>query len=125
MTAIVERISGKTAPTTEDELLVGITQALTLAGWRWTHARRSDQAVMMGDPGVPDIVAVHPVWGLILAWELKGPDGRPTGDQVAWLAALAPHADVDARIIYPADYDAALRLVLGFDTLESVRWPAR
>lgn len=118
MTATVERIAGTTTPTTEDEMLEGITQALTLAGWRWTHARRSDQAAMMGDAGVPDIVAVHPIWGLILAWELKGPGGRPTGDQVAWIAALAPHPSVDARIIYPADYDSALRVVLGFDRPE-------
>lgn len=115
MIVTVERIAGSTTPATEDELLIGITDALSLAGWRWTHARRSDAAVMMGDPGVPDIIAVHPTRPLILAWELKGPKGRPTGDQVAWIAALAPHETVDARVVYPADYDDALRVILGFD----------
>lgn len=115
MTATVERIAGRTTPATEDELLIGLTDALSLAGWRWTHSRRSDQAVMMGDPGVPDIIAVHPHRPVILAWELKGPRGQATGDQVAWLAALAPHPSVDARIVWPEDYDVALRVVLGVD----------
>lgn len=115
MTATVARISGRTTPESEAELLIGLTEAMTLAGWLWTHHRRSDLAVMMGTVGFPDIVAVHPSRGQILAWELKGPGGRPTGDQVAWIAALAPHPTVDARIVYPADYDAALRVVLGFD----------
>lgn len=115
MTATVERISGGAMPTTEDELLLGLCEALTLAGWRWTHVRRSDRAVIMGHFGVPDLIAVHPTRQLILAWELKGPRGVANGEQVAWLAAFAPHPTVDARIIYPRDYDAALRIVLGFD----------
>lgn len=111
----LQRIAGRTAPTTEDEMLAGLTDALTLAGWLWTHARRSDLALMMGSPGLPDIIAVHPTRRLILAWELKGPHGQPTGDQVAWIAALAPHPTVDARVIWPAQYDAALRVIFDFD----------
>ena len=99
---------------TEDELLTGVTEALTFAGWRWTHTRRSDVATIQGQPGVPDIIAVHPTRSLVLAWELKGDDGRPTGDQVAWIAALAaPDTRIDSRILYPIDYDRALALIVG------------
>ena len=43
----------------EDELLIGVTDALTLGGWLWTHVRRSDLAITQGSPGVPDLWAVH------------------------------------------------------------------
>lgn len=99
---------------TEEELLAGVTEALTLGGWRWSHPRRSDLALTMGDPGLPDIIAVHPTRRLVLAWELKGSGGRPTGDQVAWISAMAaPDVRVDSRILYPLDYDRALALIVG------------
>ena len=108
---------------TEDELLAGVTEALELSGWRWTHIINS-RGVTMGDPGLPDIIAVHPIRGTILAWELKGDGGRPSGDQVAWLSALYAanrRADdcsgmapiLDARLLYPGDYDRALAFILG------------
>lgn len=98
---------------TEDELLLGLTQALTSAGWRWTHIINS-HGVTQGWPGLPDIIAVHPSRGQVLAWELKGSGGKPTGDQVAWIAAMAnPKVKVDARILYPVDYDRALELITG------------
>ena len=104
----------------EDDLLAGITEALTLSGWRWHHLIRSD-GVTMGSAGLPDILAVHPSRGMALAWELKGTDGRPTGDQVAWIASFAAICGVDARIVWPADYDRALDYILGrspaFDTI--------
>jgi hypothetical protein len=86
---------------TEDELLQGITQALTLAGWRWTHIINS-RGVTMGDPGLPDIIAVHPNRpGRVLCWELKGQNsrgdnGRPTYDQV-WTRAPASMLDSSIR----------------------------
>lgn len=104
---------------TEDELQAGITEALTICGWRWMHIRRSD-GITMGAEGWPDIYAVHPgrPGAPILAWELKGDGGRPTGDQVAWIAAI--HASpaglagyIDARFLYPTDYDRAINLILG------------
>jgi hypothetical protein len=110
-------------PMTEDDLLAGVTEALTLSGWRWTHLLRSD-GVTMGSSGLPDMIAVHPTrglalaWelkgsGLALAWELKGTGGRPTGDQVAWIASFAAICGVDARILYPPDYDRALAYIVG------------
>lgn len=95
---------------TEAELLAGITEALELAGWRWTHIRRSD-GVTMGDSGLPDIIATHPHRDVVLAWELKGDRGTVTGDQAAWLANMRGR-QVDARLVRPSDYDEALQVIL-------------
>lgn len=97
---------------TEDELLEGVTDALTMGGWLWTHARRSDLALMQGSPGVPDLFAVHGELGRLLAMEIKGDHGQPTPDQSRWLVALA-RAHVDARLVYPDQYDALLVELVG------------
>ena len=97
---------------TEDDLLLGVTDALTIAGWTWTHARRSDQARLMGDPGVPDIIAVSEHRRTMLALELKTEKGQPTYGQVAWLRGLQAVRAVDARIVRPADYDALVSTIL-------------
>ncbi len=99
---------------TEDELLAGITDALTLAGWRWTHIRRSDR-ITQGFEGLPDIIAVHPERAIVLAWELKTDLGVISTDQWGWLVALRDVAGVDARVVRPSDYDAALLTVFGQD----------
>src|SRR5262252_4676813 len=58
---------------TEDELYTGITEALTIAGWRWYHVRRSDGVSEgTGARGLPDIIAVHPYRSHLIMWELKG-----------------------------------------------------
>lgn len=95
---------------TEDELLDGITEALTLAGWRWTHIRRSD-TITMGSSGLPDIIAAHVMRDDVLAWELKSAHGQLTPDQLGWLIVLG--SKVDARVIRPADYDKALEVIIG------------
>jgi hypothetical protein len=97
---------------TEAELLQGITEALTLAGWTWTHIRRSD-GVTMGDPGLPDIIATNSSRGLVLAWELKADRGQLTIDQWAWQRGFRAAVTVDARVIRPADYDRALDVIIG------------
>jgi hypothetical protein len=97
---------------TEDELLAGITEALELGGWVWTHIRRSD-GVTMGWSGLPDVIAAHDDLELVLAWELKSRSGRVSPDQLRWLFALGTAApNVDARIIRPADYDQALEVLI-------------
>lgn len=96
---------------TEDELLQGITEALTFGGWRWTHILRSD-GVTMGMSGLPDIIAAHAERTLVLAWELKNATNQATLDQWAWLKGLAVCAHVDARVVRPADYDHALEVIL-------------
>ena len=95
---------------TEDELLTGLTDALTLAGWTWTHIRRSD-GITMGNAGLPDIIAVkagHPM----LLWELKSQHGSITPDQMGWLLA-AQDVRVQTAIVRPDGYDAALAVILG------------
>lgn len=96
---------------TEDELLAGIVDALGLCGWRWMHIIRSD-GVTAGSSGWPDIVAVHPDRDVVLAWELKGERTPVTGDQAAWLVGLRDRR-VDARLVRPIDYDAALQVIAG------------
>lgn len=96
----------------EDELLIGITDALTIGGWRWTHARRSDLAVSMGHQGFPDVFAVHPTRMLAIGLELKTDRGRATPEQLDWLASLRM-AGIWTALIRPADYDRILELVLG------------
>ena len=98
-------------PVTEDQLLDGITDALMVGGWRWWHIRRSDRALTMGDPGFPDIIAVHPVRG-VLALELKTETGRYRAGQREWLAALDGKR-ISARTVRPADYQALVDEVVG------------
>lgn len=104
----------------EDELMAGITEALTLAGWVWYHVGRSDRVSRgTGAVGFPDIVAVHPWRNHLILWELKTETGRLTVGQWAWIGPLAVTATVigspmlDARVIRPADYDAALEYIVG------------
>lgn len=97
---------------TEDELLEGITQAMTLVGWRWTHIRRSD-TITMGMSGLPDIIAGDVTRKIVVAWELKSQTGVVSGDQWGWLNVLRVAPGVDARVIRPSDYDAALSVIIG------------
>ena len=93
---------------TEAELLQGITEAMTWAGWTWMHIRRSD-GITQGGEGFPDIIAAKP--GQVLAWELKSRVGILTAAKMEWQLALqAP--GVDVRVIRPVDYDYALDVVL-------------
>jgi hypothetical protein len=101
---------------TEDELLIAITEAATFLGWRWTHVRRSDLAIIQGHVGFPDIVLAKA--GRVLFLELKRQDGRATPDQVAWIDALTGGGDraltgaggwIDALVVRPDQLDAILR----------------
>jgi len=107
---------------TEDDLLTGLTEAMTLAGWRWTHVRRSDRALSMGARGVPDILAIPPIAGPVLAIETKANQGVLTDDQGAWLVRLL-QAGVTVAVVRPVDYDRALDLVLaGVSAREAWAW---
>jgi hypothetical protein len=103
-------------PMSEADLLTGICEALTLGGWVWTHIRRSD-GITVGNAGLPDIIAAHHGRTFMLAWELKADRGTVSVDQYRWLHALGPcHPTVDARVIRPQLYDAALRVLLYGET---------
>jgi hypothetical protein len=90
---------------TEDDLLTAVVDALRYRGWLWTHPRRSDKALTMGSPGVPDIIATDGHRILIL--ELKREGSRPTADQAVWLAALET-AGADVRVLRPSGLDGFL-----------------
>jgi len=83
-------------------MLIGVTDALSAGGWLWTHVRRADLAQQMGQPGVPDIIAVHPQRRRLIVLELKTETGAYRPLQEAWLEAFR-RAGVDARTVRPED----------------------
>lgn len=95
----------------EEELLITITDALTLYGWRWHHVRRSDRALQMGHAGFPDVCAARK--GRVLFLELKSAGGTLTEDQRSWGRELAPWLshDVSWMVVYPQDLDVVLVLL--------------
>ena len=107
-----------TATMTEDELLSGIADALTITGATWVHHRNSHAAITQGSPGLPDVLAIVtcPLVGrprtILLAWELKSRTGQLSPEQWTWYVGLAKVDGVDARIIRPGDYDAALSVII-------------
>lgn len=96
------------AAMSEESLLLVITEALTLFGWRWSHVRRSDRALTMGHKGLPDVVAARKERnGLaeVLFIELKSDKGQLSEDQWAWRLAIPAY---QYRLWGPVDLDAAL-----------------
>lgn len=118
---------------TEAEFTTAVITLARSCGYLVYHARpavvRSGKWAthMQGDPGLPDIIAVHPEGRLVVA-ELKMPretqaKGRPTAQQQEWLDAMkkvARHAGqfavmtedghraestVIVRVWRPEDYD--------------------
>jgi hypothetical protein len=90
--------------TSEDDLLVDVASRLTLGRWRWTHVRRSDKAVTMGDPGIPDILAVR--GDVLLVAELKSARGGYRSGQEDWLSAFGGVRAVKVATWRPGDLDA-------------------
>jgi hypothetical protein len=86
---------------TEDDLLTGVMQLLTLRRWLWTHSRRSDRAILQGDPGFPDIIAVRPP--RLLAIELKSARGRVGPMQPEWLDRLQK-SGAESYVWRPTDW---------------------
>uniref|UniRef100_A0A6M3JJG7 VRR-NUC domain-containing protein n=1 Tax=viral metagenome TaxID=1070528 RepID=A0A6M3JJG7_9ZZZZ len=61
-----------------------------------------------GDPGFPDEVFAKD--GRVFLWELKMPGNKPTTAQTAWIEALGGPSET-ARVLYPQDYDWAVRML--------------
>lgn len=99
-------------PQDEDGMLRGILDTMARTGWLAHHVRRMDLGVAAGDTGYPDITACHPGRGLFLVLELKSDTGRYEPGQREWLAAFRG-AGVDARTVWPADYDALIEELAG------------
>lgn len=86
---------------TESVLQRSITQAARGLGFKVFHHLYA----VGSERGYPDLTIVG--HGHIFVWELKGPKPKVYPEQLAWIDALQ-EAGVDARIIYPEDYDDAL-----------------
>jgi len=93
-------------------MLRGILDTMAGTGWWAHHVRRMDMAIAAGDTGFPDIVAAHPGRGRLLVLELKSGTGSYRPGQREWLAAFLA-AGVDARTVWPADYDALIAEIAG------------
>ena len=84
-----------------------ITEALEMAGFIWVHFRPAMKANgrwvtnMDGHKGFPDIVAVHPVRGLVLFVEVKADKGKLTVEQRQWLTALKETPCFDPEYAHP------------------------
>jgi hypothetical protein len=96
---------------TEDDLLTGLLECMILTGWRCQHVRRSDRALIMGNPGLPDILALPPHGGPLLAIECKTQVGVVSDEQAAWLVGLA-QAGVTPAVVRPEQYDRAVALII-------------
>lgn len=96
----------------EDDMLVGITDALTLGGWCWHHIRRSDLALQQGQSGWPDIFALHPERGEVFVAELKAATGTVDPLQASWLDAFAA-CGISARVLRPDAYDETYQWLVG------------
>lgn len=97
---------------TEDDLLVGITGALTAGGWLWHHVRRSDLALQQGTSGFPDVFALHGRRGETFVAELKGAGGRLEPLQAQWLEEFAA-CGFRAVVVTPVNYDETWRWLVG------------
>lgn len=78
----------------EDDLQTMVLQTAALCGWRFCHFRPARTAQgwrtpVQGHRGFPDVALAKD--GRFLAVELKGPKGKPSPDQLLWLAALGDH----------------------------------
>lgn len=102
----------------ESDLQRAIIGAAHVCGYLVAHFRPAQteqgwRTPVEGDAGFLDLVLARP--GTTFLWELKGWQGvkRPqlgkvSESQVAWIAALQGGV-TDARAIFPADLDIALR----------------
>jgi hypothetical protein len=108
---------------TEDELVTGLLELFALTGWRAYHVRRSDRGLIQGagGDGFPDIIAVHPERSRLVAIECKSDAGMPTPAQLAWLLALRHHPTLEATIVRPSTYDAAIAWIMGGATMPDAR----
>lgn len=78
---------------TEASVLKGCLRVLALKGiphWRNNTgaARMGDRYVRFGTKGGSDVLAILPGPGRLMAIEVKRPGGKPTEDQLAFLAAV-------------------------------------
>jgi hypothetical protein len=97
-----------TRPMSEADWQERVMDAARRAGWLCVHFRPAKTqrgrwvTPMAGDKGFPDLALAK--GGQVLLAELKADDGKPTPEQVAWLAAAGGHG----RLWRPANWEAVL-----------------
>jgi hypothetical protein len=119
-------VTAETIPMTEDQLVHGLADAMSLSGWHWWHVRRSDRALWMGTKGWPDLTALPPrLNGPLLVIEAKSAHGVVTPEQGRWLALLH-RTGITTAVIRPNRYDRAIHLILdGLSDQASWEWAFR
>lgn len=87
-------------------------------GWRVMHQRPSQnrrgvwETAVQGNPGYPDLTLAKPGR---LPWfiELKTAKGKPSQEQLDWLEALGPNAE----LLRPADWPYIVTKLSGGDAI--------
>jgi hypothetical protein len=87
---------------TESELQAAIMRAARQLGYIVYHTKYSIGSA----PGYPDAAICGK--GRYWLFEFKGPKGRVSEAQQAWIDELQA-AGIDARIVWPDDYDGVIR----------------
>lgn len=96
------RTKGANVPTpTEREIQSAIVRMAKQLGYLVYHTQYS----LGSAPGFPDLViAGH---GCVWFLEIKGPRGKVSEQQEAWISELC-EAEIPARVVWPEDLDAVL-----------------
>jgi hypothetical protein len=121
--SIVGSAAGKSVrspKTTEAEFTRQVIQLAKIQSWKICHFRpavnRSGKwsTPLQGDPGWPDLFAVHEAKRLAFAAELKVGDNEPTPEQRQWLEAMR-RAGIRTFLWTPADWPTIEAVLRGED----------
>lgn len=107
--------SATAAALTEAQMLAGIRKAAEQLGYQCYHTTYA----VGSTPGYPDLTIVG--HGKTFFYELKGPRGRVSRDQQAWIDALF-EAGQRARIVWPQDYDSVLEELASALEWDEAEW---
>jgi hypothetical protein len=95
-------------PLSEADFQQRVMDAARRAGWRVAHFRAAKTqrgnwiTPMTGDKGFPDLALAKD--GRVILAELKSDKGKPSKEQLAWLAAVGGHG----RLWSPENWEAIL-----------------
>jgi hypothetical protein len=85
---------------TERQFQAMLVEGLRQRGWTvWTVPN-----MRLTTAGLPDVLAIHPGWDLLLAWELKTESGRVTPAQRESLRILDRIPGIYARVVRPSQW---------------------
>lgn len=91
-------------PLTEKSMQEGILEEAKWLGYRCYHTYSS----IRSEAGYPDLTIVG--HGQLFIFEIKGPRGKTSDAQFAWIEAFQD-AGIVAMIVWPELYEAALELL--------------